>query len=357
MIFEQLVPVALDRVFLDKENPRHVPFRNEEQVIAYLCRDESIFELARDIAVEGLNPLEAFALVPVKVHGRSASTGYISAEGNRRVCALMLLHDPDRAPSQFRDKFRALSKKSRSFENMPAVIFKTKKAADPWLERLHGGAKPGVGRRAWDAEQKARHFGTKNRNAFALRILDYAEERGLISAEGRRGKITTAQRYLGNSQFQHAVGLAFSKDGEVVRSRPQQDTDLMLGQFMQDLHSGVANSRTDEQAVGKYAEELVQVDGVSGESVKPKSLGSRDHVRRKVSTPNNPGKIVALPYDEKLATALVELNNYKLQKLYYSLSSISLEKHTPLLTVGVWAFLETLTAAAGRSSSSSFLSF
>jgi hypothetical protein len=58
-------PVPVGRIFLDLDNPRHVPFTSEDEVIEYLCDKEDVWPLARDITNIGLNPLERFALVAV----------------------------------------------------------------------------------------------------------------------------------------------------------------------------------------------------------------------------------------------------------------------------------------------------
>lgn len=86
--------VEVDRIFLDQANPRHKLYQSQDEVIDYLCQHESILSLARDIAKNGLNPIEQFALLPDDDAEDDAST-YIVAEGNRRICALKLLHDPD----------------------------------------------------------------------------------------------------------------------------------------------------------------------------------------------------------------------------------------------------------------------
>jgi hypothetical protein len=43
--------------------------------------------------------------------------------------------------------------------------------------------------------------------------------------------------------------------------------------------------------------------------------------------------------------------------LYFSICSIGLENHTPLVTIGVWAFVETLSALAGRKQETDFVSY
>ena len=45
--------IRFDRVFLDLKNPRHDPFKDQNEVIEYLCREEKVLELARDIAEKG----------------------------------------------------------------------------------------------------------------------------------------------------------------------------------------------------------------------------------------------------------------------------------------------------------------
>src|SRR4051794_5770659 len=88
--------VAVGRIFLALENPRHEPFETEAQVIDYLCEKEDVYPLARDIAKHGLNPLERLALIELKKRQKgSGPANYYAAEGNRRICALKLLDDPE----------------------------------------------------------------------------------------------------------------------------------------------------------------------------------------------------------------------------------------------------------------------
>ena len=88
------------RVFLDLENPRvPVPFQDEDEAIAWLCDNEDVLTLARDIHDIGPNPLELVAVM------KRGSNAFVALEGNRRVCAIHLLNDPARAPSQYRDRF------------------------------------------------------------------------------------------------------------------------------------------------------------------------------------------------------------------------------------------------------------
>ena len=165
--------IKFDRVFLNLENPRHEPFDSQDEVIDYLCTNEYVYELAKDLTKVGLNPLELFALLPSPKSGRRKA--YVVGEGNRRLCTLMLLNDPDLAPPKERRKFSDLAENWEPVPELFAIVFETKEDVDQWIERIHGGLQGGIGRKSWTAEQKTRFSGDR-KNIVAQRILDYAEK-------------------------------------------------------------------------------------------------------------------------------------------------------------------------------------
>jgi hypothetical protein len=192
--------IDASRVFLDQSNPRHEPFENQNDVIEYLCGKEQILPLARDIARIGLNPLELFALVP------EGEGSYISAEGNRRLCAIKLLNDPDLAPAGLRNEFKKAAIGWQTVEKLFAIVFVNKDEVKEWLDRIHAGSDDGRGRREWNADQKARNSGY-SKNNFALAVLDLREKMGFISPEDRSGRLSTVQRYLANPLMRDVLGL------------------------------------------------------------------------------------------------------------------------------------------------------
>ena len=72
---------------------------------------------------------------------------------------------------------------------------------------------------------------------------------------------------------------------------------------------------------------------------------------------STPVKLEALEPDADIYADLQALNIGKLTSLYYSMTFIKLDHHTPLIAVGVWSFLESLSALAGRKDGTSFASF
>ena len=352
----KIQPIPVERIFLDLSNPRHEPYKTEAEVIEYLCREEQVYSLARDIAKIGINPLEIFAVIPAdKKSGRTQS--FVVAEGNRRMCALKLLDDPDLAPAKYRKDFTKLSEESVSIPEVPGIVFEDETELNLWLERIHGGVQGGVGRKPWSPEQKTRHIGDR-KNVLAQTVLDYAEKKEFISAEHRKGKLTTAQRYLGNAFLRDALGLDSSNLDDIARDRPEQDFDVLLSKFSNDLVSGKVNSRSNKDEIKKYSRELAANKNISGKRVAPESLmPSPTAAKRKRRTPKKPIRPKHITYEQEISDKLKAIPSYKLETIYYSICDISLEDHTPLISVGVWAFFECLTARCGRNPITSFPDF
>lgn len=350
--------VGLDRIFLDLENPRHEPCEAQSEVIEYLCKHENILPLAKDIVANGLNPIEQFALIPDDEADSEPPT-YFVAEGNRRICALMLLHDPDLAPSKLRKSFEQAGNGWSGVGLLPCVLFDDRPAVDLWLTRIHDGEQDGVGRRKWSADQSQRHSGS-DKNKLALAVLDYAEESGLISTEDRKGTLTTVQRYVGKKPIQDALGIDASDLDSVGRVRSKDDFDLLLGKLLGDLKKGSVNSRAKKPQIDAYARELGAVTLKSSAIIASaplaaagKGKGTTTAKRRRTK----PKPRAFLTFEHEIMDGLKALGSQKLPNLYESICSVALNPHAPLVSIGVWAFLECLSAKAGRTTQADFLSF
>lgn len=350
------IEVNLDRIFLDQQNPRHKPYEAQSEVIEYLCAHEGILSLARDIAVNGLNPIEQFALIPDEDAGAGEAT-YVVAEGNRRVCALKLLHDPDLAPAKLRNGFSQAASGWSGIGPVPCVVFDDREAVDLWLTRIHDGEQGGIGRRKWSADQSARHTGS-DKDKLALAVLDYAEKKGLISADERRGTLTTVSRYVTKKPVQEALGIDATRLSDIKLTRPEGDFDVLIGKFLGDLASGHVNSRAKGSETFKaYGRELSSVPLPGKGSIVPDLLArtkpGKPIVRRRTKIKTRS----TLPFDHEIMDALRSLDSQKLISIYNSITSVPLNPHVPLVTVGAWAFFESLSALAGRDAGTDFPSF
>jgi hypothetical protein len=290
-----------------------------------------------------------------KKGGRSA-TSFVVAEGNRRMCAIKLLNDPDLAPAKQRKDFEKLAETAPKVSEVLAVVFDDKSQVDTWLDRIHGGVQGGIGRKPWNAEQKTRHIGDK-KNVLAQVILDYAEKRSFISSTDRKGKLTTAQRYLGNTLLREALGIDNSNIEDISRNRPGNDFDLLLKTFMADLVSGVVHSRSNSEDIKEYSRNLGTTEGLTGKRTAPESLSLAAAGKKRRRSPKEPQRPKHITYEEEISKKLKAIPSYKLEKIYYSICDISLEAHTPLISVGTWSFFECLTAQCGRNSTVAFHDF
>jgi hypothetical protein len=355
----EIVPIG--KLFLLPENPRHEPLQTEEEAIDHLCEHEAVFPLAKDIVEHGTNPLERFALIPIENSSKSSSTkSYHVAEGNRRICAIKLLNDPELAPSKLRTQFTKLASDWEQVKAIEGVIFPTYQEAKIWLKRIHTGEQGGIGRKGWNAEQQARLDGG-NKNKEAQKLLDYAENAKLITSDERRKKLTTVQRFLGNETFREAIGIVPSDDDQVKLTRPEADFKVIIKTFISDLVVGKkVTSRMKSDDIKKYARPLSAIEGISGKRVEPAAPTENQAGSRKGMVNKKPGKIdkvKSIGSENEITIALRTLANEKLKSLYFSICDIPFEHHTPLVAIGVWAFFETLTASAGRNEETSFDSY
>lgn len=215
----QVLPVTELR--LDLENPR-LPQTAETQLEAIRVNGErqgtKLEVLCADILERGgLNPLEQPCVL-------KDTSGYVVLEGNRRVLALKILHEPALlkhmptldAPTQ--KHVRAMSAK---FSNNPidvieCVIAPSREAANPWIELRHSGQLGGAGLVKWNAQEKqrweARQTGKKRPE---LEILDFVTPYLPEDEQEKVGSlaISTLGRLLSDPDFRTAMGLKRDESG------------------------------------------------------------------------------------------------------------------------------------------------
>ena len=340
--------IDVDRVFLDLLNPRHDPYEDQDAAIYYLCHKERVLPLAVDIINHGLNPLELFAVIA------EGDDAFFAAEGNRRLCAIKLLNDPDLAPAELRKDFDKASKKWTPIDKLFAMVFSDRDEVKLWLDRIHAGFAEGRGRRQWNAEQKARNSGY-SKNDLAQLVLDAGQDREFITQAERVGRLSTVQRYLGNPVMRDVLGLDVSDISNLSTDLPADDFEIIFKKFINDVAQKTITTRDNAKKITGYSHDLRNLAGVSGErsDKHPIAVGKKPDAPK----PKPPKKPTKIEMSNELQTALDDIPSYKLAKIYYSLCSLSLAQHTPLLSVGAWTFIETLTALNGRNAKTNFHSF
>ena len=270
-------PVLLNvlDIYLDDENPRHEPIRDQPKIFSYLVEDEMVKPLARDISKEGLSPLELPAVM------QDQDGEYIALEGNRRLCASKLLNDPEKAPESSRGYFKKLAKEAVHIpKKVRCIVFDNREEADVWLDRRHNGQQGGIGVKGWDTEQKnRRNLRNKkaDQNALAQTLLDYGRDRGFLKKIEKK-IVTTAARYLGNPYFRKSAGIITSRsDADVVINVSFIDFESFLEVFCNDLVEGErVSSRSNKNDWENYVRVLISEGAITSNLVSNRHLKERE---------------------------------------------------------------------------------
>lgn len=195
--------VKIDLLVLSCENPRLDPTLSEDESIFNMVNDqnEKLFELASDIVEYGLNPLDTIGVYPSELFPGYYEVG----EGNRRLCALKLLHAPERIQhinSNLFSKFKTLSEKFSPPDGIEVVIFDDEKAMRHWMEIRHMGEQSGKGLSKWNSIQKARFNRMQTGSDSLLDFWDWMIEQNILSNEEiSRVTKTNWQRILREKYF------------------------------------------------------------------------------------------------------------------------------------------------------------
>ena len=171
--------VKVGNLLLDPCNTRipRVNQTNDQRALLHeLVAHESIWKLAKSIALLGLFPTERMVVMP---HGRD----YVVLEGNRRLAAIKLLLNPELAQtSSMVTNYRRLA---RNIDLTPLVsidvfIVESRLAAARMIAALH--TKPA--RKSWRPAQKAQFYREMVEEGLTPR--DVAQEIGVPEGEVRR---------------------------------------------------------------------------------------------------------------------------------------------------------------------------
>ena len=334
--------IHITKLLLDSENPRHDVKKNQPEIIKQLIETEQVVNLAKDIATQGsLNPLETVGVLPI--HN---SEEYIVIEGNRRVCACLLLNNPDLCPNdRLLKRFRQLQQNGSVPVEIECVLFESRESADHWMQLRHEGQQEGIGTKRWDAKQKARHAvkrGRKNPNIQATVLLDYAVSQNIINDEDKDNlKVTTLQRYLNNPIVKNVFGF---DDRESLNSRQDKDTFRELVQrFLDDAKDpDLISSRSKKEDWVDYANTLSSEVAPPPPTTDPVTDFSLEASKVKSgiikSRPNPAKRKYIIPYDVKFS-----IKNRTLNRVYIEMQKLKIEGFEFSVAYLFRAFIEGLS--------------
>lgn len=263
-----LKEIAVRKIYLDPDNPRHESLPDERAIIEYLIAKEKVRNLARNIAEAGsLSPLEPIAVIE---HPK-IKNAYTVVEGNRRICALKLLADPSKSGTEADRRYFATQAQGmiKSITRVQAIVFESRDAATRWFALRHRGEQDGVGAKAWEADQITRfNLRTNGRdpNAQALLLMEYAKARQLLPTQELSNlSISTLTRFLSTPVLRHAIGLADRNSIQI--NVPDAEFECALTRLLRDAldPQSDVHSRTSAADRKAYASRLAQ-EGVAAKT-------------------------------------------------------------------------------------------
>lgn len=249
--------LPITKIDLDLLNPRHdTNIDTQEKIISHLVMKDQVKALAKDIAENGISPIDLIAVIENE-NGR-----YTVVEGNRRICALTLLNKPNKSLTANKYFKRLKESSTKIPKEIECLIFENRADADIWIERKHSGKQDGKGTSDWDAEQKTRfntRRGKADKNALAQAILDYSVDNGFYPEDDTKGILTTVTRYVSNPYFRSTFGIrSKSTNNEITLDIPIEEFDKAIQLFCDDLKKGnVISSRHDSKQIENYAKNYI----------------------------------------------------------------------------------------------------
>lgn len=353
--------IPITKIQLDILNPRHdTNLDTQEKIIAHLIDKENIKNLAKDIAINGLSPIDTLAVI----EDENNAGKYFVVEGNRRVCALTLLNSPQKNKLN-KDFFTKLQKSSTVIpQKVRCTVFENREASNVWVERRHSGEQEGKGTAQWDAEQKSRfnvRRGKADKNALAASLLSYGQQKDYLPKILENKILTTVTRYVSNPYFRNTIGLrSKSSSPEILIDVAVEEFDRVIKIFLQDaLENEKVTSRHDVTKIGHYARNLIENEeapkkrlektitliekNTIDETIQRASPTGKKNPQ--VQKPNNSSRDSTHPNKRtKLipTSFTAQISNPTLRRAYGELKTISVDEETLGSTLVFRVFLELL---------------
>jgi len=228
---------------LDESNPRLEKQSGQLVAISAMIKQqgEKIVNLAADITEHGLSAAERFMAIKPEEVGESP---YIALDGNRRLVALNLLHDPALASGVMRGRlYTRLCRLADTFAEAPIeeveiALFESREQAALWVARRHSANMNGVGQDGWEALDKQRFDAWRGYESREWQILETVRLRGTLSQQDitdlPKLPITTLKRLIADRYIKTQLGLEYH-NGRVRSTIPGADIIPPLQRMVLDL--------------------------------------------------------------------------------------------------------------------------
>jgi hypothetical protein len=382
---EVRTPRSVENLRLWAENPRLDPddiystikdFATE--MTATKADKDNFIDLAKSIALNGFIPGD-----PVVVWQNSLNNKYYVAEGNRRVLALKLLRDPQKAPRDIKGAFLRLSNDTliKSIEKIPVCVAPHFDDAEWYISQRNSTSSL---QRPWSREQQLRWI-VRLYDKYKGDINIIKEKSGLSESEilvfiravklrdiikdvkdrlpediysqaiSLQFPISTLERFLTFSEVRKAWGIEF--DGAEVSLTKDPESflnayaELIKRMYLPNSHDNYIDSRKINQSTSigeilksfpivsdKTTEKIVEQEPDSNEKKEDDNKSNDLSILNKI-------KIKPLknhPYRDRLVQPYYTLNtsNFRLKSLFNELKNIPIKRYQNTVAASIRVFLD-----------------
>lgn len=207
--------IDIEHLITDGDNPRFEAVSTEEDALFSILKDQTtasgnkILNLARNIAINGLNASELLIVSPIE-----GTDDYRVREGNRRVTAIKLSLDSSRIPAEFNKlapQFEKLADAMQAHRIIDCYVCDDEDEIHRLLELRHGGEQDGVGTVKWNSIQTARfsHEGN-SQSARPLALIQHLKEdygQNELWASAASVSITNLGRLISTKEIRQSLGI------------------------------------------------------------------------------------------------------------------------------------------------------
>lgn len=257
--------IPITDLLLDVTNPRNPVAESQINEIHMMLEGKGageILTLGKSIAEEQ-NPLANVGAYYDKTSGK-----YIVLEGNRRLTALKLLHNPELAVKPGDKKAFQAIRDNVGRDNIPeslhCAVFTTREDAARWIILTHTGENDGEGTKRWGTNEQARFMHSQGRNpGRVFMTCEYLRKNPYFDwtvpswKEGIRNP-TTLERLLDDNAIFSMLKLRQAKDWTISSSDDEWSARL-LHVLITRVDSGQLQARMiNTRAEGReYVERLI----------------------------------------------------------------------------------------------------
>ncbi len=258
---------SLGSLFLDPKNPRlprkDTPYTQNE-IIAELVKRNDVYELAKNIADDGYGPMELIVVFKDEEDGKK----YV-LEGNRRLTACKLLHNPELAPDEYKKKYKLQAKKidPSDVSKLRTVLAPDRESAYKMIVRKH--TKPTV--KDWKPIMKAHFYARPIEDGLSIeeasellgvpegdvrsaisslqlyeasKKLDLDEETNNVVQDEYKFELSTFERVVTKPKGKEFLGVENDENGNVIVNIKPEEFKKGLKRIVTDLALKKEDSRS-----------------------------------------------------------------------------------------------------------------